>query len=597
MKRRHPVLSLSLLGAVILVAAGSAVAGYTGHYYEATNGYNSAGTPPGLPYWIYIPDGYDPAQSDPLPLFVYLHGSGNSGTDNTGPSTHPNASALRAVVSNPATPGFLIVPQTMNSWDYDSTASQALFELIDVELIGNQGLEIDTDRVYTTGFSLGGIGCFDWTGWEPSRFAAICPFAGSLYWNPETVQHATNRAQVATWAFSGANDGTVTPASTEATLSAQAYYGGDPLMTTYAAAGHNDTWQRVRDEETAIYWWMLAQRNGQPNDMSMFVGWETNTVETVILDGPAQSVVRTDPYFVGYYGTGHFHVLNGATMTNTIGYIASQKYGRGNVVVNGSGSQWINSGAVTVGHTNPGTLHVANGGEVIAADLMVRPLSWLTGNGTVSCDVDISGTVRPGDVPEVLTALLTPGTIGGRRPPAIPVSGEVLAEPVGGTGQAGSPTGVLTLGGNVTQFASGLLEVELGGTAAGEYDALEITGHANFVGNLAVTVLDGFEPQVDDVFIIVTASSRVGAFAQVDGLRIGGGRVLDVIYTPTTVELHTVAGIPGDVDGNGSVSLADFAVLKSNFGSTDATWEQGDFNGDGIVDLDDFVLLKKNFGG
>jgi len=596
MKLRRPLLSLLLLCAVVLIPAAGAVAGYTGHYYVASNGYNSGGTPPGLPYWIYVPDGYDPAQSDPLPLFMYLHGSGNGGTDNSGPSTHPNASALRAVVSNAATPGFLIVPQSMNSWDHDSTASQALFELIDVELIGNQGLEIDTDRVYVTGFSLGGIGVIDWTGTEPSRFAAICPFAGSLYWNPETVPHATNRAQVATWAFSGALDGTVTPASTEATLSAQAAYGGDPLMTTYGAAGHNDTWQRVRDEEKAIYWWMLAQRNGLPNDMSMFVGWETNTTQTVILNGPGESVTRTDPYFVGYYGTGNFQVLSGATMTNKTGYLAAQKYGRGNAIVDGTGSRWINNGSLLVGSVNPASLHVANGGEVVATNMTVGSSSYLSGNGTVSCDVDISGRLRPGDVAEALTAVPTAGTIGGRRPPAIPLSGADEPEPVSGMGAPGSATGVLTIDGDLTQFAFGVLEIEIGGSAPGEYDAIQVAGTANMVGELEIAIVNDFVPEVGDVFDIVTAGSRQGAFVSIDDGPAVAGRRLDVVYTPTAIQIHTLEGIPGDCDSNGAVTLNDFAILKVNFGSTNATWEMGDFDGNGRVDLDDFVLMKQNWG-
>ena len=80
------------------------------------------------------------------------------------------------------TPGFLIVPQTMNSFDWSSTATQALWELIETELIGNQGLEIDLDRVYVTGWSLGAIGIFSWASDAPDKITAGCPFAGSMYW-------------------------------------------------------------------------------------------------------------------------------------------------------------------------------------------------------------------------------------------------------------------------------------------------------------------------------------------------------------------------------------------------------------------------------
>ncbi len=51
-----------------------------------------------------------------------------------------------------------------------------------------------------------------------------------------------------------------------------------------------------------------------------------------------------------------------------------------------------------------------------------------------------------------------------------------------------------------------------------------------------------------------------------------------------------------DANFDGTVDLDDFATLKSNFGTTGATWASGDFNGDGVVNLDDFALLKNNFG-
>ncbi len=48
----------------------------------------------------------------------------------------------------------------------------------------------------------------------------------------------------------------------------------------------------------------------------------------------------------------------------------------------------------------------------------------------------------------------------------------------------------------------------------------------------------------------------------------------------------------GDFDGDGITDLADFSVLKQNFGQRDLLGDRGDANGDGIVDLKDFALLK-----
>ena len=55
-------------------------------------------------------------------------------------------------------------------------------------------------------------------------------------------------------------------------------------------------------------------------------------------------------------------------------------------------------------------------------------------------------------------------------------------------------------------------------------------------------------------------------------------------------------GIPGDVDGNGSVEFADFLVLSNTFGQTVDAGTGADIDGDGEVAFADFLLLSANFG-
>lgn len=58
-------------------------------------------------------------------------------------------------------------------------------------------------------------------------------------------------------------------------------------------------------------------------------------------------------------------------------------------------------------------------------------------------------------------------------------------------------------------------------------------------------------------------------------------------------ELHPP--VAGDANGDGAVDLADFGVLKANFGEG-TTRAQGDFDGNQVIDLVDFGILKANFG-
>jgi autotransporter-associated beta strand protein len=52
----------------------------------------------------------------------------------------------------------------------------------------------------------------------------------------------------------------------------------------------------------------------------------------------------------------------------------------------------------------------------------------------------------------------------------------------------------------------------------------------------------------------------------------------------------------GDSDLSGTVDIADFNTLASNFATTGATWQKGDFNYDGVVNLLDLNAIATNFG-
>jgi len=81
-------------------------------------------------------------------------------------------------------------------------------------------------------------------------------------------------------------------------------------------------------------------------------------------------------------------------------------------------------------------------------------------------------------------------------------------------------------------------------------------------------------PDTHDVFAITT----------------NGGQILNQIIN--TVTLTAASMPPGDVDGNGVVNIADFNLIKTNFGTTVANRNLGDLSGDSFVDLVDYRLWK-----
>ena len=52
---------------------------------------------------------------------------------------------------------------------------------------------------------------------------------------------------------------------------------------------------------------------------------------------------------------------------------------------------------------------------------------------------------------------------------------------------------------------------------------------------------------------------------------------------------------PADFTNDGRVTLADFAILRKNFG-TRGDRSKGDANGDGRIDIADFAILRRLFG-
>jgi hypothetical protein len=53
--------------------------------------------------------------------------------------------------------------------------------------------------------------------------------------------------------------------------------------------------------------------------------------------------------------------------------------------------------------------------------------------------------------------------------------------------------------------------------------------------------------------------------------------------------------VPGDVDGNRTVDMADFEIIRANFYNSATLREEGDLNRDGVVDFADFDQWKTAF--
>jgi hypothetical protein len=98
----------------------------------------------------------------------------------------------------------------------------------------------------------------------------------------------------------------------------------------------------------------------------------------------------------------------------------------------------------------------------------------------------------------------------------------------------GDSPGILTINGNYTQTSDGTLVIEVGGLTVGtQYDRLVIHGTASLDGTLTVKLINGFQPNSGDAFVIMTFNSGSGTFAAING----DGSAFTPSYDPGDVTL------------------------------------------------------------
>jgi predicted peptidase len=198
-----------------------------------------------LEYLVTLPKAY--GRGEKSPLLIALHGSGECGHDLKEVAFLP-----KMIVDGQKESPFVVVAPQLGS-DHDWWSAETLNALLDDLLVK---YDVDPDRVYLTGLSLGGYGVWDWACHSPQRFAAIVPIAGQP--NPDWFQRLE---RLPVWAFHGALDKEVWPHEDEKMIKLLKEMGADAKLTMYAGVGHN-AWSRAY-REPGLWEWMLRQRRGK----------------------------------------------------------------------------------------------------------------------------------------------------------------------------------------------------------------------------------------------------------------------------------------------------------------------------------------------
>jgi hypothetical protein len=233
--------------------------------------------------------------------------------------------------------------------------------------------------------------------------------------------------------------------------------------------------------------------------------------------------------------------------------------GGGNVVVN-NGGNIVAAGRGNIVAAGGGNIVAAGGGNIVAA-----------GGGNIA-----NGPTRN----SAEATSYSGGTLGGAgtfQGPGVIQSGGAL--------QPGSNIGTLTWNGPLAVENGGVIEIEIGGTASGQYDAVNVSGAVTMNGALNLQFVNGFGSNVQPghVFDVITAGSPI-----VTGLN--GSRV-SVAGSYGTFEVQLVNGGKTLRLANYQAGAVTFNAWANryNLSGANAAWN-ADPNNNGILNLLEYAL-------
>jgi len=198
-----------------------------------------------IDYLLYLPDGYSENPTKKWPLMVFLHGSGNAGS---------NIDMVRRggipglIDQGKQFPFVVISPQSQEQkWNITDLKHLLISEV--------NKYRIDTDKIYLTGLSMGGTGTWDFVVAYPEFFAAIIPICGNT--SEKALENAFQLRHTPVWCFHGADDEVIKPSVSKNMIDSLRKYNPEAKLTIYPNIRH-DSWTKTYNDD-AVFEWMLQQ--------------------------------------------------------------------------------------------------------------------------------------------------------------------------------------------------------------------------------------------------------------------------------------------------------------------------------------------------
>jgi predicted peptidase len=216
-------------------------------------------------YSVYVPPEYTPDKA--WPLIIFLHGSGERGSDGFKQTEVGIGRAIR--LHRAWFPAIVLMPQCAADDVWWSPAMTNMV-LAAANRVG-AAYHLDPERIYLTGLSLGGGGCWSLGAALADRLAAIVPICAvgeQRMGVPKSL--APQLAKVPIWAFHGRRDERV-PVEDSRHMVKKIEDAGGEVKFTEIPDGNHFIWNRVY-EDPKLWQWLFKQRrsssdgNATPED-------------------------------------------------------------------------------------------------------------------------------------------------------------------------------------------------------------------------------------------------------------------------------------------------------------------------------------------
>jgi len=199
-------------------------------------------------YKLFMPECYLENKDELFPLFLFLHGMKKRGNNL---SLLDNYGLLQVAEDEPGFRYVILAPQCPED-TYWPENRICVLELLDRIIHDNR---IDRNRIYVTGFSMGGNGTWDMAAYTEGIFAAAVPISG--WYETEEAHQLTS---IPIWVFHGELDDVVPISKSEVMVNTLKSMGNEPRFTRYVDLNHSHKVMKQAFTNPELYEWLERNR-------------------------------------------------------------------------------------------------------------------------------------------------------------------------------------------------------------------------------------------------------------------------------------------------------------------------------------------------